>query len=288
MSFVPEKTPAPSLNIEDTLKDTTTAMLGNKVKDALPEGVSKIAGNVQQAAGAVSAIKGLTNGNISLPNIGGFNGNVPFDQLDTPTATEAAIANSVPSAANTIAATAAGILSTRIVASVSINGNAINEVLSIQINQKIGEHNELKLRFFHDQIQASGSMIMDGAEKLLGQVAEVELYDANSVSSEKLQNLFVIADVRFEQDALNEGVLDVIGYSPTWLLDGAPHFETFYKKNLSTIVKDSASQSLSQVKASLKVDPTITETIPFVCRYNESVWNFLKRLSSENRPVALF
>jgi type VI secretion system secreted protein VgrG len=281
MSFVPEQTPAPSGNIEDTLKDTTADMLESKAKDALPENVSKIANKAQQAASAVNTVKNLTKGTTSLPSINGFNGNVPFDQLDTSAATATAMANSVPSSANSIAATAAGILSTRIVASVSINGNTIHEVLSIQINQEIGGHNELKLRFFHDQVQASGTMIMDGAEKLLGQVAEVELYDANGVSPEKFQNLFVIADVRFEQDALNEGVLHVIGYSPTWLLDGAPHFETFYKKNLSTIVKDSVSQSLPQVKASLKVDPTITETIPFVCRYNESVWNFLKRLSVE-------
>lgn len=246
--------------------------------------VADIAGKAQQAAMAAGAIKNLTNSKMNLPGMpgsSGINGNIPFEQLDTPAATEAARARSAAPVADTLATTAASIFSTRIVASVSINGNIINEVLSIQIRQGISEHNELKLRFFHDQVQAPGTMIMDGAEKLLGQVAEVELYEVNGVSGEKLQNLFVIADVRLEQDALNEGVLEVIGYAPTWLLDGAPHFETFYKKNLSTIVKDSASQSLSQVKASLKADPTITDTIPFVCRYNESVWNFLKRLSSE-------
>jgi uncharacterized protein involved in type VI secretion and phage assembly len=281
MSFAPEMPPVPSGNIEDTLKGTATDMAASKVKDALPEEVSKIANTAQQAGSAIQAAKSLTNGNISLPNISGFNGNIPFDQLDTPTATQAAMANSMPLVASNIAATAAGILSTRITSSVTINGSVIPEVLSINIRQEIGGHNELKLRFFHDQVQSSGTMIMDGAEQLLGQVAEVELYDANGVSSEKLQNLFVIADVRLEQDALNEGVLEVTGYAPTWLLDGAPHFETFYKKNLSTIIKGSASQSLSQVKATLKADPTLTETIPFVCRYNESVWNFLKRLSSE-------
>ena len=303
MSFAPQPIPNPTGNTEDTLKDTAAGIAENKVKDALPESTSDIVNNVQQAAGAISAVSGLGafSGETSqilgkvqqaagalaaVKNIansipGKSGGNVPFDQLGTPEATAVAMANSAPAAVNTIATTAAAILSTRIVASVSINGNTIKEVLSIHIRQELGGHNELKLRFFHDQIQTSGAMIMDGAEKLLGQVAEVELFDANGVSPQKLQNLFIIADIKLEQDALNEGVLEVIGYAPTWLLDGAPHFETFYKKNLSTIVKDSASQSLSQVKASLKVDPTITETLPFVCRYNESVWNFLKRLSSE-------
>jgi type VI secretion system secreted protein VgrG len=278
MSFAPEIPTIPSGNIEDTLKDTATNMAASKVTDILPEDVSKIAGKAQQVAGAATTITNLTHGNTPLSNIPS---NLPFDQLDTPAATQAAMANSAPSMANSIATTAAGILSTRIVAGVTINGNTIKEVLSINIRQEIGGHNEMKLRFFHDQIQASGTMIMDGAEQLLGQVAEVELFDANGVAPEKLQNLFVIADVQLEQDALNEGVLEVTGYAPTWLLDGAPHFETFYKKNLSTIVKDSVNKSLSQVKATLKADPTITETIPFVCRFNESVWNFLKRLSSE-------
>lgn len=243
MSFAPTPIPAPPGNREDSIKDIPANLQGGNAK------------NLNQ-------------------------GNVPFDQLDTPDATAAARANKIPASPDVIVA-AAGILSTRITANVSVNGSVINEVLSIHIRQEIGGHNELKLRFFQDQIQASGTMIMDGAEKLLGQVAEVELYDTNNVAPGKLQNLFVIADVRLEQDALNEGILELIGYSPTWLLDGAPHFETFYKKSLSTIVKDSAGQSLSQVKASLKVDPTIADIIPFVCRYNENVWNFFKRLSSE-------
>ncbi len=305
MSFAPQNRPVVPENTDDTLKDSAAAATADKAKEALPGDISGIAGTAQQAAGALGAVKNmgalpndvsgivnkaqqvagavnmaqsLVNGKGTLPGLP----DVPFDQLDTPAATRAAMANSTPSsAADTISSVAAGILSTRIIASVSINGNLIKEVLSIQIRQEIGTHNELKLRFFHDQIQSSGTMIMDGAEKLLGQVAEVELLDANGTSPGKLQNLFVIADVRLEQDALNEGILDITGYAPTWLLDGAPHFETFYKKNLSTIVKDSASQSLAQVKASLKVDPTLTDTIPFVCRYNESVWNFLKRLSAE-------
>lgn len=281
MSF-PEKPPVPSGNITDTLKDTAINMATGKAMEALPADAAKIAGKVQQAAGVASTIKNFTNGgNMPSANIPG-NGILPFDQLDTASATKAAMAgSSLSSAAQNMATTAAGILSTRIVAAVTINGNAVKEILSVNIRQAIGEHNQLKLRFFHDQVQTSGSMLMDGAEKLLGQVAEVELYDTNGVAPGRLQNLFVIADVQLEQDALNEGVLEVTGYAPTWLLDGAPHFETFYKKNLSTIVKDSTSRSLSQVKASLKADPTITETIPFVCRYNESVWNFLKRLSSE-------
>lgn len=198
-----------------------------------------------------------------------------FEQMDTPDATAFATANKGKEGSFLSDTTRS-----RIAVEVTIDDMRIAEVLSIQILQSLGEHCQLHMRFYQDQVQATGTMLIDGAEKLLGKVTEVELYDKNGSSTERLQQLFVIADVQFEHQALNEGILSVIGYAPTWLLDGAPHFETFYKKSLTTIAT-SVTQPLSQVKAALKATPTLVDSLPFICRYNESAWNFLKRISME-------
>src|SRR5690606_18494024 len=173
-----------------------------------------------------------------------------------------------------------GLRTARVGAAVTVDALQIREVLSIQIEQVLSGHHRLRMRFYQDQIQPTGTMLIDGAEKLLGKVAEVELYDINGVAAERLQNLFIVADVQFEHQALNEGIIHLTGYAPTWVLDGAPHFETCYKKNLDTIVK-AVSRPLSQVKAKLQVKATLGDSLSYVCRYNESSWNFLKRLSSE-------
>ncbi len=201
----------------------------------------------------------------------------PFEHMDTAEATAFASANrEKPQVATWLSDTTRS----RMAVEVTIDDMRIAEVLSIQMVQTLGDHHQLNMRFYQDQVQATGSMLIDGAEKLLGKVTEVELYDKNGSSEERLQQLFVIADVQFEHQALNEGILNITAYAPTWLLDGAPHFETFYKKSLATIAA-AVSQPLSQVKASLKAAPTIADNLPFICRYNESAWNFLKRISVE-------
>lgn len=172
-----------------------------------------------------------------------------------------------------------GLRTARVGAAVTIDALRIREVLSIQIEQSLSGHHRLQMRFYQDQVQPTGTLLIDGAEKLLGKVAEVELYDINGVAEERLQNLFVVADVQFEHQALNEGIIQLTAYAPTWILDGAAHFETFYKKSLDTIVK-AVTRPLSQVKASLQVKSTLGDNLSYVCRYNESSWNFLKRLSS--------
>ncbi|WP_118976250.1 phage baseplate assembly protein V [Taibaiella koreensis] len=267
---------ASGANIKNAIQQAMAAAAINAGKSKLPGEAAAILDQAQQALNFAPPINKASPG----PGINGINGQVPFEQLSTAEATQIAMAAIAGQQAGAIPEAIEAFTVPRIATRVSINGQAISEVLSLQIHQEAGAHNRLELRFFHDEVQAQGSLLIDGAEKLLGQVAEVELYDSNGIDPGKLQNLFVVADVQLEQDTLNEGVLHITGYAPTWLLDGQPHFETFYKKNLNTIVKESTSRSLAQVKASLKADATLSDTLPFVCRYHESVWNFLKRLSA--------
>jgi uncharacterized protein involved in type VI secretion and phage assembly len=58
-----------------------------------------------------------------------------------------------------------------------------------------------------------------------------------------------------------------------------PHYETFTARNLKEIAT-AVAKPLAQVNSDIKASPTFNGTLPFVCRYNESAWNFLKRLSA--------
>ncbi len=251
-----------------------TSVAAQAAEQAMDDKTKKIAGQVQQAGTLYSTI---ARQQPAPAPVAGKQA-VPFEDMDTPSATRLAMSNGTGNTQQ-VTGNEAGTPS-KISARVFIGDTSIKEILSLLISQQYGTHNTLKLRFFQDQAQTQGSFTFDGAEKLLGQVAEIELYDQNGASSGKLQHLFVVADVQFDQDALNEGIITVTGYSPTWILDGDPHFEAFYKKDLATISK-SVCKSLEQVKGKLKSNPTITDQLPFVCRYNESVWNFMKRLSAE-------
>lgn len=273
MSLKPVHTPAGIENTGKAAGEQAAQLAAQELLRKADKDLEQKAAQAQQAAGILHTAQQAWN----KPAAAGITP-VAFEDLDTSTATAVAMGagnQDRPQQSNT-----GGKLPSLIGSRIYIGETAIRQIILLQINQVHGAHHELKLRFFQDQAQSEGALTFDGAEKLLGQVAEIELFDKNNPSSGKLQHIFVIADVQFEQDALNEGILTVTGYAPTWILDGEPHFEVFYKKDLATISK-SVCKSLEQVKAQLKADPTITEQLPFVCRYNESVWNFLKRLSTE-------
>ena len=279
MSTNPTHTPVNDLeNTGKALGGQAAQLAAQKILDKTAgKETGKIAGQVQEAAALAGAVQQTWNRPAAAP-LPGISP-VPFEDLDTSTATAVAMsAGNQPETATQNTSEAQ--LPVKIGSRIYIGETPIEQIISLRIDQVHGAHHELKLRFFQDQAQPEGALTFDGAEKLLGQVAEIELFNKNNPSAGRLQHIFVIADVQFEQDALNEGILSVTGYAPTWILDGEPHFETFYKKDLTTISK-SVCKSLEQVKAQLKADPTITEQLPFVCRYNESVWNFLKRLSTE-------
>lgn len=261
--------------IEDTVISTGI----QATTQALPPKEQKAVQTIQQAAGYAGEATNLLNNMSGIHPPSPAGSQLPFDMLDTATATHIAKAN-MNEGSEEYQHIPGDVATTKIAARVSVGGTAVN-ALSIEMQQALGEHNSIKMTFRQEDIQAEGTMAFNGAELLLGKVAEVELFDENGVSSDKLQHLFVITDIDFDQHAQNEGNIILIGYAPTYLLDGQPHFETFYKKGLKDIVKSVAEPSLQQVKATLSVDPTITEQIPFVCRYNENVWNFLKRLSAE-------
>ena len=172
-------------------------------------------------------------------------------------------------------------LPVKVGSTITIDGTTIHPVLSLQITQAYGDHHHLNLRFYHDIIQDSGTFTLENASGLLGRLAEVVLYNvAGTSGGAQLEAKFVIADVALEQSALGEGILCLTGYSPTWLLDGAPHYESFLGKNLSDIA-GIVAKPLEQLRTTLKANPTFTSLQGYVARFGESGWNFLKRLSAD-------
>ena len=179
-----------------------------------------------------------------------------------------------------ISALAQTLLPTHLGANVWIGDKQIREVLSLEISQKHGAHNTMVLRFYQDQVQEEGAMLFDGAERLLGQVAEVIIFDKNGTDGDRrLENLFVVTGISFDQSAMNEGIIILKAQSPTFLLDGAAHYESFYNQSLAGIAR-TLCKPLERFKSSLKADLPAVKNTGYICRYGESSWNFLKRLGS--------
>ncbi|MFT3933287.1 MAG: phage baseplate assembly protein V [Chitinophagaceae bacterium] len=175
----------------------------------------------------------------------------------------------------------ATIVPVKVTAEVNINGKIISPILSAEITQKIGEHNKLVLRFHHDLLQKHGDMLLEQeTQSLLGQVVELILMNKNNPDGRNLKGKFIIASIDMEEEAMAEGIIALTCYSATMVLEGAPHYQSFYKKSLKEIAEDICTP-MSNVKGEVKADPFFTIPINYVCCFDESHWDFLKRLAAE-------
>ncbi|MCZ4242399.1 phage baseplate assembly protein V [Pedobacter punctiformis] len=161
---------------------------------------------------------------------------------------------------------------------VYIDNKKISPVLKLNIKQYIGRHNELIMHFKHEVIQEVGLFVIEDAQTLLGRLTEVSIFNISDPHENPFQNKFIITEVKLVNDGLAEGILELKGLSPTILLDGAKHFESFATQNLATIV-NTLCKPMESMRTypinTLKVNPVLEYT----SRYNETAWNYLKRLA---------
>jgi len=297
MSFVPNSTDGSpdgaaqaALTQEAKQLGTAAAQQGiAKAEAALAaesEKAAKAAAKAQQAFRAAQQVAGMASAFNSHPavplaspaavamagNNGGINGrkNSPLLTPQPPPAQQGLTSSEV----------GAAMLPVMVGYEVLIDGNKIAPIAAIAITQTQGAHHTLTLSFPHELVQEEGTFTIEEAQSLLGKPATVVIKNLNNPGANKLEAKFIIADISLDQQDLDEGMLHLTGYSPTWLLDGAPHYESFTGKNLKEIAT-AVAKPLAQANSTVKANPTLNTTLPFVCRYNESAWNFLKRLANE-------
>ncbi len=79
------------------------------------------------------------------------------------------------------------------------------------------------------------------------------------------------------RDTRGDGnVIEVVAYSPDYLLYNHPHCHSYEEKALADIVSGVIEVSIDTPK---EINPQHTETIPYTVRYNENSYQFLARLA---------
>ncbi len=173
-------------------------------------------------------------------------------------------------------------------AEVRIDSKLIKQVLWLEITQQFSDHNYLTLKIRHEEIQKHGVLFFDGAEELLGKYTEVIIYDKNNRDHvNQFEGKFYVTDVQFAHDSLNEGHLVLKGCSPTWALDGAPSYESFNNETLASVAR-CVAKPLEEVRSDIITNPSFTEPVKYVCRFNESAWNFMRRLAADTSQFLYF
>ena len=168
-------------------------------------------------------------------------------------------------------------MSKEIQTDISIEGKSIKHFSSVMIAQQFNAHHTFQLIVDHEEFEELGNHGIENSKECIGKRITISFGEKSTDD-----NIFkgVITEVGMQHSQGLWGHIVIQGYSPTFLMEGGHHNDSYYKKSLDTIAKNITDKlSIHDMKISIK--PAYTTTLDYTCQYNESHFHFLNRLSSE-------
>ena len=154
--------------------------------------------------------------------------------------------------------------------SVSIDGKRLFSFKSLKLHQSINDHHSFELTL---DLETGGNRYVHNLKdsaKWLGKKMTVRMKKSGAPIF-----LGVVTNVSLHRKNSDFGHILVSGYSTTYLLENGRNFHSWSNCTLDDIVKGLCTDAGVRIQ----VHSEYTETIDYICQYNESDFAFMKRLA---------
>ncbi|MFV0530041.1 MAG: type VI secretion system Vgr family protein [Flavobacteriales bacterium] len=165
-----------------------------------------------------------------------------------------------------------------------INGKIIKHYQHFKLKQSAKTHHEFELSIPYDALSESQNHQLEEANQFLGNRLTVKITYKDV--EESPENIFVgvVTQVGFSQDAHSFGNVVLKGYSPTILLDGAPHTQSFggnQSVHMGIIAESIIKQGINEGKNEydISIRAKASSEIMYSTQYNETHYNYLCRMA---------
>ncbi|WP_262151736.1 type VI secretion system Vgr family protein [Chryseobacterium foetidum] len=266
----------PSSEIEN-IKDTVTSQAVDKTNEKLQkvggkaQKVSQKFSQAQSAAGTASAASGMFMNQPLLPE----NKAVANDKLwsNQPT-------SKILNAGSISTSQILGI--NRVVKlEVVVEGYTIAHFKHFTLKQSAVKHHQFSLTLAHDSLGNAENYQLGEAQNFLGKRLTV-IFKYKDVEGGPERNFVgVITEVGFSQEKGSLGNIVLKGYSPTVLLDAAPHIQSFggaQEISLNRIADQVIKEAFSSNKFDFRVDAQYGN-VSYSSQYEETHYNYLARIA---------
>jgi len=162
-----------------------------------------------------------------------------------------------------------------------VEGRLIKSYKDFQLKQRTAGHHEFTLVLDHDSLGSIEDHHLEQAQKLLGKRILVVFSYRNLKESPERDFIGVITQVGLSRENKNHGNIVLSGFSPTILLDGSRHNQSFggdVTVSLSMIARDVIVEGLGSEKYQISIDSTFGKVV-YSCQYEETHYNYLVRLA---------
>ncbi|RLJ31669.1 uncharacterized protein involved in type VI secretion and phage assembly [Chryseobacterium sp. 7] len=163
-----------------------------------------------------------------------------------------------------------------------IEGKMIKHFKHFRLQQSVKKHHYFELTLAHDTLDGIQNHDLEEAQQFLGKRLTVVFKYKDVEGSPERTFVGVITKVGFSQENHSLGNIVLKGYSPTILLDGAPHTQSFGGNkpvNMGIIAEDVIKQGIESSKFDVKVNAKASSQILYSAQYNETHYNYLCRMA---------
>ena len=162
-----------------------------------------------------------------------------------------------------------------------IEGKEIKFFKHFKLNQSAVKHHQFDLTLAHDTLGSKENHNLEQAQSFLGKRITI-VFKYKDVDNGPERNFVgVITEVGFEQDKGSLGNIILTGYSPTILLDSAPHTQSFGGKqeiSLNNVADQVIKEGLGTSRFDIRVDAQYGN-VSYSSQYNETHYNYLARIA---------
>ncbi|MDR2238251.1 MAG: phage baseplate assembly protein V [Chryseobacterium sp.] len=163
-----------------------------------------------------------------------------------------------------------------------VNGKIIRHFKDFKLIQSTKKHHEFELVLAHDSLEQRQDHTLEDVNKFLGGRLTVKIMYKDVDSSPERVFVGVITKVGFSQDNHSLGNIVLKGFSPTILLDAAPHTQSFggdQPVNMGIIATEILKQGIDKGKYDYRVDAKASSQIMYSTQYEETHYNYLNRMA---------
>ncbi len=164
--------------------------------------------------------------------------------------------------------------------SITVEGKSITHYESFHLKQSATTHHHFTLTLGHDSLGVEQDHQLEDTQKLMGKRIRATFSYKDVTGSPSRDFVGVITKVGFGRQKTNSRIIILQGYSPTILLDGAPHVQSFGGKqpiSLRTIATNVIKEGLDAGLYKSSVEPGYTGNISYSSQYEETHYNYLAR-----------
>jgi type VI secretion system secreted protein VgrG len=162
-----------------------------------------------------------------------------------------------------------------------IEGKEIKHFKHFRLSQSAVKHHEFSITLAHDTLGAAENHNLEEAQNFLGKRLTVVFKYRDVIDGPERNFVGVITEVGFSQEKGSLGNIVLSGFSPTVLLDAAPHIQSFggaQPISLNSIADHVIKEGLGGSKFDYRVDAQYGN-VSYSSQYEETHYNYLARIA---------